>query len=639
MKFDETKCLASLAVFRELYDSKKDVYEIISEFLREIISSKAKYQFSISEIVQLLNFTFDFKIPEAVIKTALKKLPFLRREKGFYIVDDITELNKTIDIAAKHSEIQHNNESIINSLFDYIESESKSELSDDEKEKIVHAFCNFVLDESISAQYTEYISAFIVNNKNNVGFTTQLETIKEGVVLYSGIKYNSNINEIGTWSNELTIFLDMEILFHSAGYNGEIYKQSFDEFHFFVKKINTTSKNKYGKKLIHLKYFKEIRRSIEAFFEKAAFILKGQGSQDPSNTAMSFILDGCKSESDIITKKTQFFLLLKTTGILEDEFDSYFSPENHKYNIEYKEVIEDLSNLFAGKNITKTLKFLNFINIHRKERLNNNFDNIGFILLTGNSVTLNASWHKSIKPNGCVPLATSLDFLTNKFWFRLSRGFGANNYPKSFGIITKAQILLSSVLNQSVRKKFDELQIEFKNGKLSQQQALSTIVELRKRARKPEDINENDLSFILESISEDNIERYVKEQELFKAKASKQKDENIKLKEGLLLKEAEIENNKLMLTELQKKVQSLEKKEKESIEKRKKLKILLTKTIYVLFLLFVVFLGIKLYRFDKKIIGTSLSVTASILAILTFFGIDYTSLINLHRKIIKKKIT
>ena len=212
MKFDETKCLASLAVFRELYDSKKDVYEIISEFLREIISSKAKYQFSISEIVQLLNFTFDFKIPEAVIKTALKKLPFLRREKGFYIVDDITELNKTIDIAAKHSEIQHNNESIINSLFDYIESESKSELSDDEKEKIVHAFCNFVLDESISAQYTEYISAFIVNNKNNVGFTTQLETIKEGVVLYSGIKYNSNINEIGTWSNELTIFLDMEIL-------------------------------------------------------------------------------------------------------------------------------------------------------------------------------------------------------------------------------------------------------------------------------------------------------------------------------------------------------------------------------------------------------------------------------------------
>jgi uncharacterized membrane protein (DUF485 family) len=335
----------------------------------------------------------------------------------------------------------------------------------------------------------------------------------------------------------------------------------------------------------------------------------------------------------------QFFLLLKTTGILEDEFDSYFSPENHKYNIEYKEVIEDLSTLFAGKDLTKNLKFLNFINIHRKERLNNNFDNIGFILLTGNSVTLNASWHKSIKPNGCVPLATSLDFLTNKFWFRLSRGFGANNYPKSFGIITKAQILLSSVLNQSVGKKFDELQIEFKNGKLSHQQALLTIVELRKSARKPEDINENDLSFILESISEDNIERYVKEQELFKAKASRQKDENIKLKESLLLKETEIENNKLMLTELQKKVQSLEKKEKESIEKRKKLKILLTKTIYVLFLLFVVFLGIKLYIFDKKIIGTSVSVTASILASLTFFGIDYISLINLYRKIIKKKIT
>ena len=37
MKLDESKCLASLAVFRELHDSKKDVYEIISEFLLEII--------------------------------------------------------------------------------------------------------------------------------------------------------------------------------------------------------------------------------------------------------------------------------------------------------------------------------------------------------------------------------------------------------------------------------------------------------------------------------------------------------------------------------------------------------------------------------------------------------------------------
>ncbi|MDA3807232.1 MAG: hypothetical protein PF440_04880 [Thiomicrorhabdus sp.] len=639
MKLDETKCLASLAVFRELHDSKKDVYEIISEFLLEVITSNAKYQFNILEISNLLNSTFDFKIPEAVIKTSLKKLPFLRRDQGVYVVDDITAINKTQDISSKHSEIQRNNESIIDSLIDFIETQSKSVLTDDEKERIIHSFCNFLLDETISHQYNEYISAFIVNNQNNAGFTKQLETIKEGVVLYSGIKYNSNINEIGAWSTELTIFLDMEILFHFAGFNGEIYKQSFDDFHYFVKKINTTSKNKSGKKLIHLKYFKEVKYSIEGFFDKATFILKGQDSPDPSNTAMSSILDGCKSESGIITKKTQFFLLLNNTGILEDKFDSYFSPENHKYNIEDKEIIDDLSEKFPGKDISNNIKYLNFINIHRKEKCDNNFNNIGYMLLTGNSTTLNASWHKSIKPNGCVPLATSLDFLTNKFWFRLSRGFGFGDYPKSFGVITKAQILLSSVLNQSVGDKFKQLQNEFKNGRLTQQEALSTIVELRKRARKPEDINENDLSLILESISEDNIERYAKEHELFKAKASRQKDENLKLKAELLSKETEIINTKSILTDLQKKVQILEEKEEKSREKRKKIKRILTKTIYVLFLLCVVFLGVKLYRFDKKIIGSSLSLIASILAILAFLGIDYTSLSNLYRKIFKKKIT
>lgn len=149
MKLDESKCLASLAVFRELHDSKKDVYEIISEFLREIISSNAKYQFNLTEISQLLNDTFDFKIPEAVIRTALKKLKFLNKEKGFYVVEDISELNITSNITNKHSEIQRNNEHIINNLFSYIEREKGRKLSLEEKEKIVQAFCNFILDESI----------------------------------------------------------------------------------------------------------------------------------------------------------------------------------------------------------------------------------------------------------------------------------------------------------------------------------------------------------------------------------------------------------------------------------------------------------------------------------------------------------
>lgn len=636
MNLDESKCLASLAVFRELHDSKKDVYEIISEFLREIISSNAKYQFNLTEISQLLNETYDFSIPDSVIKTAIKKLDFLKKEKGYYVVQNIPELNITSNITSKHTEISGNNEIIINSLFEYIENEINSKLNDDKKEIIVHELCNFILDVSSSGDYSELISAFIISNKNNTRFTQQLETIKEGVVLYSGIKYNSNINEFGSWNSELTIFLDMEILFHFAGYNGEIYKQSFDDFHFFVKKINVTNRNKHNKNLIHLKYFKEVRSRIEGFFEKSIHIFEGNGTQDPSNTAISSILDGCKSTSDIITKKTNFFILLKSSGILEDDFDKYYSPENHSYNIEIKVVIDELSGLIEEKDITSNLKYLNYINIHRKGDTSNNFYNVGYILLTGNSVTLNISWHESIKINGSVPLATTLDFLTNKFWFRLSRGFGDNNYPKSFGIITKAQILLSSKLSKSVGKKFEELQKDFRNGKLTEQQALSAIVELRIRAKKPEDIGGDDLKFILESISEENIEQFVKEQELFKLKASKQKDENARLKEDLSLKEKEVETHKLELKDIQQKILLLEEKEQKRIEKREKINKLLVKIFYLFSSVIIFGLGVILYKIDNKIIGSSVSLLASILAILTFLGIDYRSFLTICKRKTKK---
>ena len=46
--------------FRELYDNQKDVYGVISEFLKEIISSENKYQFGLTEITLLLNESYGF---------------------------------------------------------------------------------------------------------------------------------------------------------------------------------------------------------------------------------------------------------------------------------------------------------------------------------------------------------------------------------------------------------------------------------------------------------------------------------------------------------------------------------------------------------------------------------------------------
>lgn len=547
---EESKCLASLAVFRELYNSEKDIYAIICEFLREIITTNGKYQFTLTEITTLLNETYDFKILEAVVSTSLNRFKdSLIKTDGLYTITNKESFNITGKLTNKHTEIQRNNTTIITNLFKFIEEERNEKLSDDEKGTITHAFCSFIIDETSKQDFSEYISAFIVKEKRNSEFTTQLNTIKEGVVLYTGLKYNNSLNELGSWNTELTIFLETEILFHFAGLNGKIYQLLFNDLFSLIKEINQSSTSKNGKRLIHLKYFSDVKNDIESFFKKAEYIVAGKDKANPSKTAMTTILDGCTTPADVIAKKSQFYDLLKQNLITEDDYTQYYSENNHKYNIEDETLLKDLSSKYEIEEVAPYLRFLNFINIHRRGNSSFGFDRVGSVLLSGTRNTLLLAWDESIKPNGNVPLASNLSFLTNKFWVKLNKGFGKGSLPKSFDIVTKAQIVLSTQLNDTVGDKFDELQNKFKKGQLTEKDAISTIAKLRNEAKKPEDINEDNIESILSSIEESSIEFHLKEQELFKQKAIQQEIENSELKKNLknaeiLSQEKEVENIK-----------------------------------------------------------------------------------------------
>lgn len=641
---EESKCLASLAVFRELYNSEKDIYGIISEFLKEIISANGKHQFTLNEITQLLNDTYDFKIPEAVIYTSLNRFKdSLEKSYGLYTITNQKAFNVTGKLTFTHTAIQHNNGLIIENLFRFIAEGKKILLSKEEKEKIVNSFCSFIIDESTTQEYSEYVSAFIVKGKQEVPFTTQLNTIREGVVLYTGLKFNSSLNDLGSWNTELTIFIETEILFHFAGYNGQLFQTLFDDFFTLVKEINSKSQKKSGKKLIHLKYFPEIKDEIERFFKKAEYIISGNDKANPSKTAMTSIIDGCKSPAEIIEKKTRFYELLKANSILEDDYSNYYSEQNHKFNLEDINLLNQLSEKTGIENVSTYLKYLNYINIHRKGISNKGFENVGFVLLSGTANTLHLAWDESLKPNGNIPLASHLSFLTNKLWFRLNKGFGKGEYPKSFDIVTKAQIVLSSQLNDSVADKFDELQIKFKNGKLTEEQAVASIAELRRQAKKPEDINDYDVDDVLKSIEEGSIEQHLKEQELFKNKAQKQEEENAKLKAALDKKQQEIQDNKKTFQD------ALKQKEKENLDKEIELekfresertkakKIAKRKLIWkkvgsaIGFFVFVS-CGVLLYIYYNKALGIITGTIAGIFTIAAFFRIDYKTIKRLFGK-------
>lgn len=173
------------------------------------------------------------------------------------------------------------------------------------------------------------------------------------------------------------------------------------------------------------------------------------------------------------------------------------------------------------------------MSIRRKEANSNNFENIGYLLLSGNSTTLKVAWNELMKEDGYVPMASHLNFLTNKFWFKLNKGFGKTSLPKSFDIITKSQIILSKVLNDSVGEKFTELQNEYKNGKLTEEQAKARIIDLRNQVRKPEEIKNDIVNEVLNAITEDSLEKFVQEQSHFKMKAEKQQEDNLKLLDEL----------------------------------------------------------------------------------------------------------
>ena len=125
---EESKCLASLAVFRELYNSEKDIYGIISEFLVDLIISNSKHSFNLTEITNLLNQEYDFSIPEAVVRTSINRIKSINRIDGIYTLDNLSDL-KSKNVNVKKEQIQNSNDIIIESLFNYIEKHLDKELS------------------------------------------------------------------------------------------------------------------------------------------------------------------------------------------------------------------------------------------------------------------------------------------------------------------------------------------------------------------------------------------------------------------------------------------------------------------------------------------------------------------------------
>ena len=521
--------MAALAVFRDLYNQKRDVYCVIAEFVKLAIAEKALSCFNLQQMVNIINQEYGFDLPVAVVKRALGKLSFLDNNNSLYAIKQNAVFNA--------DEIRNNtiledaeNQKAIDSLCDYVQKKTGKVLSALEKSELCNDFCAFIIDDTTASKYGEHILQFIIEQSNDKEFTEQLNQIKQGVVIFVGLNYNADYNTIDRLDTPLHIYLDTEIIFHMYGLNGELYKDLFDEFFELVQEINKKAKNP----IIRLRFFAENRDEIDSFFKIAERIVRKEEQLNPSIQAMCNIVNGCVDASQVVEKKAELFRMLSEKNITIDSQEHYYDKEvNWDFLINSESFYEYKDDDTSEKDIDRKVNLLNYISIKRGYKSQSIFRNVGHILLSANKVTFNIAFDPNVKKDNCVPLATSLSFLTNRFWMALNKGLSNLSTLRSINVITKAQIALSSRINDNVGRLFTQFIEEDKQGKFDSYRKKATLAELHKSSVSPDDLNANNADAYVDILSVADINSFIAERELAEAKNKEEHQETLKIMEEM----------------------------------------------------------------------------------------------------------
>mgnify|MGYP000440935067 CR=1 FL=1 len=513
--------LASTAVFAEMANKNSDLKQILIEFILATYSLEKTFTQTAHEVVHALSSHFEFEIPLAVVRTLMKKLKkdnILTLFNGTFTIS-AEERKKWESFISKVEAKESDQNKITQELVEYVE-QQKGQLQDNEKAELLNCFSGYLFDESFEDSYSNLVSAFIINKSKIGEISKELNLIREGITILRGIKYNPEINEVQQWRNQLTIYLDTEHLFNITGYNGELFKKLIDDLFSIVKEINLEHQKKNSERAISFKFLEDTELEVKSFFFAAKKIITGESNRRFSSVAMDNILKGASSTSDIIRKESEFFRALKLLGIIkEDPIDLY---ENHRLNIEDPIIFKKYEGENKDEEISSILKSFTAINIKRKGNNKNSFENIRFIIMTGSSLKLQISSDLNLNiTDGDFSFATNVYYVTNRLWFRLNRGLGfKSQLPTSLDVVAKAQMLLSSHLNSSVRDRYKKLEKELEAGYKTIEDFQDYYIELRSSVVKPEDIKpeniEEKVKFLFD---EKDIESFQEEQSILRKKA------------------------------------------------------------------------------------------------------------------------
>lgn len=501
--------LASIALFKVLYDRKKNIYSLLYDFIiGAVLSSPDKRSFTSLEITNFVNDYYKFEIPESVIKTVLKKnIPekihtFNLIEKKYVFS---AEMNMYSEAINNYKDLQEEYDSIFKKLILYIESKKKTNLSINDKELIKETFYNVLLDSSVAGEYSTLISMFLMSL--DTVSKEKLNSIREGIIIYEGVIYTPDLNLIGTWRDKIVFFLSTEHLFHLAGYNGETYQKIFMDFINLVKEINKNSQ------LIELKFFSETKTEIENYFLSAQNNLEKRLPIESS--AMENILKNCCSPSDVLIKKSKFYSLLSQYNIKEDLYDKYWAEENEAYNLIdhgiYEQLKQEKSLQDKQEECEKLLEQLNKVSILRQGNAGRTFNRCKILFISDNKTTFLLQSKLASNENQYF-LATSLDSAINSLWFSLNKGFSdKSKLPTLFDVAIKAKFAISHQLSQKIKQDYSFVRERYSD--FTEEDLANGYLILKKETQKAENLDFNNENAILDFLSTDILTMAQREKE------------------------------------------------------------------------------------------------------------------------------
>ena len=505
--------LASTSVFAEMANNRVDLQKIINEFIISTFILNNTFSQDSTKIRSELVRHFDINVPEVIIITQLKRLVrenALEKVDGQFIIspDERAERKYIAEDVNEKKELQLK---IVENLIDYVKFQ-KGPLEERQKLRLENSFIEYLFDNSKEDEYTTLISAFIVKNEGDSDFLKELNLIREGATILKGIYYTNDFNDTSIWRNKLTIFLDTEHLLSLSGLNGETFKEMLMDFYNLIREINSKSKKKQKDgNVIQLKYTGNAKNEIEKLFYVAKLIVTGKATLKPGKTAIKNIVEGCKESSDITRKVSEFFSSMKNMGVYEaEEIELFESPE---FNVVDEKAISKYSDEKSEDDINKILEEFTYVNILRRGINNRGFDNIGYIIMTGDRVTRMMSYDNELKlENSDFSFATDVYYVTQRLWFKLNKGLGFTaSLPSTLNIVNKARVIISSQINSSVRMRFNELEKEVESGARTSEELQEYYFRLRSNTYSPESISsdtlEDHITFIY---SDDDLETYLR---------------------------------------------------------------------------------------------------------------------------------